>query len=104
MVASGKPQLNVEVVYAALDKQYLVRANVAAGSTVADALVASRLVEEVPKLDLANAEVGIWGRLVDRSAPLQDGDRVEVYRPLQIDPREARRQLAAHGRAMGQKN
>ena len=50
---------------------------------------------------LAACQLGIWGRLVNRDQTLEDGDRVEIYRPLEIDPRETRRRLAAEGKTMG---
>ena len=55
-----------------------------------------------PEEDFSDYQVGIWGKLVKRSYSLKDGDRLEIYRPLLIDPREARRELAADGRSMGQ--
>ena len=61
------------------------------GATLIDALRASGLLERHPHIDLARQAVGIWGRLCALDAPLSDGDRVEVYRPLQVDPKEARR-------------
>ena len=61
------------------------------GATLIDALRASGFLERHPHIDLARQEVGIWGRIRALDAPLKDGDRVEVYRPLQVDPKEARR-------------
>jgi hypothetical protein len=55
-----------------------------------------------PEGDLANCQAGIWGKPVGRDHRLKDGDRLELYRPLLMDPREARRKLAADGRSMGQ--
>ncbi len=55
-----------------------------------------------PEEDFSDYQLGIWGKLVKCSYFLKDGDRLEVYRPLLIDPREARRALAADGRSMGQ--
>lgn len=60
-----------------------------AGSTVADALAASGLLERHPQA--GGLSVGIWGRKTERSAVLRDQDRIELYRPLQCDPKEARR-------------
>ena len=60
------------------------------GATVADALRESGLLQRHP--ELAGAKVGVWGRLRTPQDPLRDGDRVELYRPLQVDPKEARRQ------------
>ena len=62
-----------------------------AGSTVADALRGSALAERHPGMALALLPCGVWGRVCSRSTVLSDGDRVELYRPLQVDPMEARR-------------
>ena len=62
-----------------------------AGATVADALRASALAQRHPGLDPSAAALGIWGTRCSVDALLRDRDRVEVYRPLLIDPKEARR-------------
>jgi putative ubiquitin-RnfH superfamily antitoxin RatB of RatAB toxin-antitoxin module len=69
----------------------LVPVVLAAGATVLDALNASRMRERHPEIDIARMAVGIWGRLCALDAVLRDGGRVEVYRPLRLDPKEARR-------------
>jgi putative ubiquitin-RnfH superfamily antitoxin RatB of RatAB toxin-antitoxin module len=63
-----------------------------AGATLRDALVAGGLLAEGG--EQPGQRVGIWGRLRPLDAPLADGDRVELYRPLQVDPMEARRARA----------
>ena len=63
-----------------------------AGATVLQALHASGLEQDFPALDLATAAVGVWGRKAAANQPLQDGDRVEVYRALRVDPKVARRE------------
>ena len=93
----------MEVVYAEPGQQALVSLSLVAGSSVADAIAQSGLAVRFPTVDLQRLAVGIWGHPVARDQLLEDGDRVELYRPLAMDPREARRQLAEHGRAMGQK-
>ena len=100
MSAAG---IRVEVAYAEPARQFLERLELPAGATVADALARSGLARAFPALALDEAPVGVWGHPVGRDRVLADGDRVEVYRPLAIDPREARRQLAAHGAAMGKR-
>lgn len=65
-----------------------------AGATVADALAGSRLASRHPEIDLARSPVGIFGRRVARDRVLADGDRVEIYRRLVADPKEARRRRA----------
>ena len=63
-----------------------------AGATVRDAVEASGLRAAAPQLDLGAAEVGVWGRRCEWTAPLREGDRVEIYRPLRVDPKVARRE------------
>ena len=67
------------------------RVEVPPGATLIDALRASGVLERHPHIDLAHRAVGIWGRIRALDTPLRDGDRVEIYRPLQVDPKEARR-------------
>ena len=62
------------------------------GARVADALQASGLAARHPDVDLAALRVGIWGALCERDAVLREGDRVELYRPLRVDPKQARRE------------
>jgi putative ubiquitin-RnfH superfamily antitoxin RatB of RatAB toxin-antitoxin module len=62
------------------------------GATVADALRESGMQARHPQVDLAALPVGIWGAFCARDDTLRDRDRVELYRPLRVDPKEARRQ------------
>ena len=87
--------LAVEVIYCAARGQVdCTPLILPAGATVADALLASGLLRRHPGLDPAGSGggVGVWGRRVDPGRVLQAADRVEVYRPLRIEPKEARRQ------------
>lgn len=93
--------IEVEVVFARPDRQRLVTVVVPDTASVADAIAASGLALEFPDENLDALEVGIWGRIVEKERPLSAGDRVEIYRPLELDPREARRQRAAAGATMG---
>ena len=65
--------------------------SLAAGATVQDAVRASQLALRHPKIDFAAMKLGVWGKLRAPSDALRDGDRVELYRPLTVDPKEARR-------------
>lgn len=91
----------VEVVFAHSDRQLLLKLTVKPATTVAQAIAQSALAGEFPGVDFAACTVGIWGKIVSLEQPVREGDRIEVYRPLLIDPREARRQLAEHGQFMG---
>jgi putative ubiquitin-RnfH superfamily antitoxin RatB of RatAB toxin-antitoxin module len=66
--------------------------NVPEGATVREAIAASGLAAACPALDLASAEIGVWGRRASWAQALRENDRVEVYRPLQVDPKVARRE------------
>lgn len=90
-------RIDVEVVYALPEQQYVHSLTLPAGATVADALDAVRGRPPFDALALEQMPAGIFGDRVERGRCLQTGDRVEVYRELVIDPREARRRRAAHG-------
>ena len=68
------------------------------GATAADAVRASGLLQRHPEIGLGRHRIGIYGRVVAKQAPLADGDRVEVYRPLLVEPKEARRRRALRKR------
>lgn len=93
--------LNIEVAIALPERQEVISLEVPQGTTAEGAVVLANLQEKFPTLDIAGAPLGVWCRQVDRQHVLHDGDRVEVYRSLLMDPREARRQLAARGKVMG---
>ena len=91
----SNPRLNIEVAYAEPGKQSLLAFQVACGTTARQAVLQSALVTEFPHVDFAAAPIGIFGKKVKDSAQLREGDRVEVYRALLIDPKENRRRKAA---------
>lgn len=87
--------MTVEVAYARADLQVVQVLRVVRGASVREAIRRSGLLERFPEIDLAGHRVGVFGRLRDLDAPLAPGERVEIYRPLRIDPKEARRRRAA---------
>lgn len=91
-------RLRVEVVYAGRDSQVIVALELEPGATARDALLASGLARRFAGIDEAHPDLGIFGARVPPSRTLADGDRVEIYRPLQMDPRSARRLRAARPR------
>ncbi len=93
--------MNIEVVLALPGRQELISLAVDADTTVETAISLSAIGDKFPEEDLSSYQTGIWGKLVDRDHPMQDGDRLELVRPLLIDPRDARRQLALSGATMG---
>lgn len=93
--ASGdKGQITVRVVFALPEKQYVKDLSLTAGASVQDAIDASGLVDKIEGLVIDPKMVGIFGAKVPLDQALQAGDRVEIYRPLIADPKEARRQRA----------
>jgi putative ubiquitin-RnfH superfamily antitoxin RatB of RatAB toxin-antitoxin module len=88
--------IEVVVVYSPATREvYEEVLTLPAGTTVVQALQGSRLATQFPALDLAHAPVGVWGRKASRELVLRDQDRVEVYRPLRVDPKVARRERFA---------
>ena len=87
----------VEVVYALADKQKLLRLSLPYGTTVRQAAEQSGMAVHFPGLDLASSPLGIFGKAVAKPEErvLEDGERVEIYRPLIADPKEVRKQRAA---------
>jgi len=86
-------KIQVTVVYSPADRTVEEMAlTLPLGSTVLQAIEASGLLKRFPVLDLASVVVGVWGRKAPLSQPLRDTDRVEVYRPLTVDPKVARRE------------
>lgn len=87
--------MKVEVAYARPDLQALVPLQVSEGATAESAIRASGLLARFPEIDLAVQKIGIFGKPCLLEHPLRPGDRVEIYRPLFADPKEARRSRAA---------
>ncbi|MDU2732933.1 MAG: RnfH family protein [Mixta calida] len=88
------PDITVEVVYALPEKHYLRQVKLAEGSSVEQAIRASGLLELRQDIDLTQNKIGIYSRPVKLQDELNEGDRVEIYRPLIADPKELRRQRA----------
>ena len=83
--------LKVEVAYGEPGRQALLEVEVPEGTTVAQAIERSGIREQFPGLEIDPGRVGIFSRKVGMDQVLKAGDRVEIYRPLLIDPKEARR-------------
>ena len=90
--------LRVELVYALRDRQVLLRFEVEGGTTARQAVERSGILQRFPEIDLARAGLGIFGRVVSPDTPLRDGDRVEIYRPLIVEPKQGRRERAQQAR------
>jgi uncharacterized protein len=93
--------IEVEVAYAVPERQLIVKVEVPVGTTAIEAARLSGIEEQFPEIDLGKNRLGVFGKLCKPDRPLNAGDRVEIYRPLLVDPRAARRELAAAGKSMG---
>ena len=86
--------IRVEVVHALPTRQIALSVTLPEGATVRDAVMASGILEAAGLTPAALDAVGIWNRVVTADSVLTDGDRVELYRPLLADPKDARRKRA----------
>lgn len=93
-MAGTEPAITVEVVYALPERQSLVALTVGRRATAREAVALSGLPLRHPDIDLARISLGIFGKRAQPDALLKNGDRVEIYRPLIADPKEARRRRA----------
>ncbi len=89
--------IDVEVAYANSEQQVIVALNMPAGTTVEQAITASGVLSRFPEIEATNLKAGIFGNVCKLDQPLKQAYRVEIYRPLIHDPKEARRQRAAKG-------
>jgi len=83
--------VKIEVVFATLAEQNIVALELAENSTVLDAVRLAGHANNHPEIETGKTPVGIYGERVQYDTILQDGDRVEIYRPLAVDPMQARR-------------
>ncbi len=91
-MSTGRAEIAVEVVFCPAPGQVdRVSLRLPQGCTLAQALQASGLLQR-HELTLQTLRLGIWGKVRELDAVLRERDRVEIYRPLQVDPKEARRQ------------
>ena len=89
----------VEVAYATAESQQIIALNVAFGTTVAEAIALSGIINVFPEIDLSVNKLGIFGKRVNAETVLKPLDRVEIYRPLIADAKEARKARVAASRA-----
>ncbi len=88
------PTIRIEVVYALPEHQVMRQLSLPPGTTVEQAVIFSEISLLFPEIDLSRNKLGIFGKLVKQDRVLRDGDRVEIYRPLVLDPKDSRRKRA----------
>ena len=87
-------KIKVEVVYASPNEQRLFMVEVEEGSTIHEAIQQSGMLNLFPEIDLTTQKVGVFSKPRELEDKVKAGDRIEIYRPLIIDPKEARRAKA----------
>ncbi len=92
-------KISVQICYALPGGSFLKALTLDKGATITQAIEASGLLRSHPEIDLSQQRLGIFGKLKTGDTELREGDRIEVYRPLQADPKETRRRRAAHRKA-----
>lgn len=83
--------MNVGIAYANKKKHIWLKLDVPDGSTVRDAIEHSGLLKQFPEIDLETQKVGIFGKLTKLDAIVEEGSRVEIYRPITADPETVER-------------
>ncbi|MCU7796485.1 MAG: RnfH family protein [Candidatus Thiodiazotropha sp. (ex Semelilucina semeliformis)] len=92
--------MRFEVAYGRLEEQALLVVESDASLTAQQVIEKSGILERFTEIDLSSNKIGIFGKAAKLDAVLSDGDRVEIYRPLIADPKEARKKRAAEGKTM----
>jgi len=91
----------VEVIYATLSEQKIIKLEVEEGSSILEVIHKSGLLEEYPEIDLSKNKVGIYNQVKRPDEIVKQNDRIEIYRPLLVDPKEARRKRADKQKEQG---
>lgn len=86
--------MDVEVIYINSDGEFVKNIEVADGASVVEAIYHSGVLDEFPEISLESNRVGIFNKIVSLDTMLSANDRIEIYRPLKLDPMEARRMRA----------
>lgn len=92
---NSQETIEVQVCYASQQEIIVITLNVKIDSTIQDAIEMSQILLKCPEVDITVCKLGIFGKLKKLDAVVQQGDRVEIYRPLTADPMEARRRRSA---------
>lgn len=90
----NKQEINVEVAFATVEEQQVIPVVIKKDDTVQDVIIQSGILDMSFNIDLSVMTVGVFGNVCSLNQTLQEGDRVEIYRPLNISPMEARRNRA----------
>lgn len=93
-MAGNSPKILIQICYAEPDRQILREFEVQEGTTLGEAIELSNIAVLIPEWDSRSVCVGIYGKVKPMKWVVQKGDRIEIYRPLRVDPKEARKRRA----------
>jgi len=93
-------RIQVEVAFAKEDEQALLAVEGPKGMAIREAIERSGILQRFPEINLEGNKVGIFGKVASLDQALENGDRVEIYRPLIADPKAQRKKRAAEGKVM----
>ncbi|CAM3950232.1 RnfH family protein [Pseudoalteromonas byunsanensis] len=96
--------IKVEVVFAIPHKATCIEVDVAEGTSAEQVVMQSGILDKCPEIDATNLTLGIWNRTVKNHQVVKEGDRIEIYRPLIADPKDARRRRAEKAKEEGRAN
>lgn len=99
-IDSSLNSIHIEIAYATEHKQVILDQMIAPGVSPREAVIQSTIEEFFPEIDKQACDIGIFGKAIRPDQKLEQGDRIEIYRPLIADPKEVRKQRAAQGLAM----
>jgi putative ubiquitin-RnfH superfamily antitoxin RatB of RatAB toxin-antitoxin module len=99
-VQHSNTMIHIEIAYATPQKQLIIERDVEPGTSPRQAVVDSDIDRYFPEIDKANCDIGIFGKALRPDHELDNGDRIEIYRPLIADPKEVRKRRAAQGLRM----
>ena len=100
MSSQSAESIYIEIAYATADNQMILECHVEPGTSPRDAVINSSIDEYFPEIDKEGCDIGIFGKVIRQDHELENGDRIEIYRPLIADPKEVRKRRAEQGLKM----
>lgn len=93
-------KIHIEIAYATPHHQLILEQEINPGTSPRQAVIDSGIDQHFPEIDKQNCDIGIFGKAIRPDHVLENGDRIEIYRPLIADPKEVRKKRAAQGLRM----
>lgn len=93
-------KIHIEIVYGTPQQQVILEQEINPGTSPREAVIESSIDQYFPEIDKEKCDIGIFGKAVRPDHEMENGDRIEIYRPLLADPKEVRKRRAAQGLRM----